>query len=226
MKMISINLARGEATKILCLGAHCDDIEIGCGATLLRWLQEFELASICWVVFSSTPQREQEARASAGRFLENAGERRVIIKDFRDGFFPYDGAEIKGFFEQLKREFSADLIFTHFRNDLHQDHRLISELTWNTFRDHLIFEYEIPKYDGDLGSPNVFVHLDDSLCAKKIEYIVDCFRTQSNHHWFTEDLFRSLMRIRGVECNAPAGFAEGFYCRKMSLEIPNSFAKP
>ena len=125
--------------------------------------------------------------------------------------------EIKEYFEQLKQEFSPDLIFTHYRDDLHQDHRLISDLTWNTFRNHLILEYEIPKYDGDLGSPNFFVHLDESICHKKIQYILNSFKTQAEKHWFTEDTFLSVLRLRGIESNAPGKYAEAFFCRKMVI---------
>ena len=119
----------------------------------------------------------------------------------------------------MKRRCSPDLIFTHYREDRRQDHRLISDLTWNTFRDHLILEYEIPKYDGDLGSPNFFVHLDEDLCRRKVRCIIDSFQTQQNRQWFTEDTFRAIARLRGIECNAPEGFAEAFYGRKIGLAL-------
>ena len=201
--------------KILCLGAHSDDIEIGCGGTILKLIENYPNLGFYWVVFSATPHREQEAIASANLFLNNIKAKNVVIKNFRDGFFPYIGQEIKEYFEQLKQQFSPDIIFTHYRQDLHQDHRLISDLTWNTFRDHLILEYEISKYDGDLGHPNFFVHLNDDLCRQKIQYLFDAFPTQHNNHWFTEETFLSMLRLRGVESNAPHKYAEAFHCRKM-----------
>jgi LmbE family N-acetylglucosaminyl deacetylase len=203
--------------QILCVGAHSDDIEIGCGGTVLRLLSEIEDTEVCWVVLGSSGQRDTEARSSAGVFLETAKKTDIVIKNFQASFFPYVGDEIKKFFEELKDRVSPDVVFTHYRNDLHQDHRLVSELTWNTYRDHLILEYEILKYDGDIGSPNFFVHLDDSTCQKKISILMDCFKTQRDKDWFTPDAFLSLMRIRGIESKAPGKYAEGFYCRKMAL---------
>lgn len=201
--------------RILCLGAHSDDIEIGCGGTIL-WLLETQKNAIChWVVFSADQQRAHEAHESAKVFLRHAKAKTIVIKNFRDGFFPYTGSELKEYFEQLKHELSPDLILTHYRNDLHQDHRLIAELTWNTFRDHLVLEYEIPKYDGDFGSPNVFIHLDESLCYRKIQYILENFQSQRQRRWFEEGTFLSILRLRGLESNAPGNYAEAFYCRKM-----------
>jgi len=203
--------------RILCLGAHSDDLEIGCGGSILRLLEENPNTQIQWVVFSSNQERANEARTSADLFLANAGNKNIIIKDYRDAFFPYIGGAIEEYFEEIKRNINPNLIFTHCRNDLHQDHRLISELTWNTFRNHLIFEYEIIKYDGDLGIPNFFIPLTDKVCRRKIDYIFQCFETQGKRSWFTEDAFFSMMRIRGIESNAPDKFAEAFYCRKMSI---------
>jgi LmbE family N-acetylglucosaminyl deacetylase len=200
---------------LLCLGAHSDDIEIGCGGTVLRLLEEFPAARVVWIVLGATGRRSEEAKQSAALFLKSAAHKEVILKSFRDGFFPYIGGEIKNFFEELKGEISPDLILTHFRHDLHQDHRLVSELTWNTFRDHTVLEYEIVKYDGDLGSPNFFVHLDEATCRRKVDNILDCFTTQRDRHWFTEDTFLSLMRIRGVESGSQGRYAEGFYSRKL-----------
>ena len=200
---------------LLCLGAHCDDIEIGCGGTILRLLDENHNVDAHWLVFCANDTRATEARESADLFLEKAKNKTVTINDFRDGFFPYIGAEIKEYFEILKREFNPDIIFTHCRNDLHQDHRLICELTWNTFRDHLILEYEIMKYEGDLGHPNYFVHLSEETCAKKVEYIRKCFTTQANRNWFSDDVFCSLLRLRGIESCAPCRYSEAFYCRKI-----------
>jgi LmbE family N-acetylglucosaminyl deacetylase len=206
---------KGSGYRILCLGSHCDDIEIGCGGTILRLLEKYRNSKILWVVFSSDQRRAREAFKSANVFLRCAKEKNVVIKDFKTSFFPFIGSEIKECFEELKEEFIPDLIFTHYRNDAHQDHRLISELTWNTYRDHLILEYEIPKYDGDLGSPNFFVHLDDSICRRKIKYILSSFKSQSGNHWFTDGTFESMLRLRGIESNAPDEFAEAFYCRKI-----------
>jgi len=200
---------------VLCLGAHSDDIEIGCGGTILRLSETYRNLQVHWVVFSSERERGREARESARRFLRKVKRKTVLVKNFRGSFFPFCGEPIKECFEQIRRECNPDLIFTHYRNDLHQDHRVISELTWNTFRNHLILEYEILKYDGDVGSPNCFVHLDESRCRLKTRYLMDCFKTQRSKHWFTEDSFMSMMRIRGVESNAPDKYAEGFYCRKM-----------
>ena len=198
-----------------CLGSHSDDLEIGCGGTILKLIETYPNIICNWVVFSSTSQREGEAYESASRFLKNAKEKNIIIKHFRDGFFPFTGIEIKECFEELKQDFQPDIVFTHYRNDSHQDHRLISDLTWNTFRNHLILEYEIPKYDGDLGSPNFFVQLDELICHKKINYIIESFKSQQGKHWFTEDTFLSMLRIRGIESNAPNKYAEAFYCRKV-----------
>ena len=204
-----------QALKILCLGAHSDDIEIGCSGSILRFLKENNKLEIYWVVFAAKGERGIEATRSANFFLKNALKRNITINNFRDGFFPYMGAEIKECFEKLKKEFSPDIIFTHYKNDLHQDHRTISELTWNTFRDNLILEYEIPKFDGDLGSPNLFIHLDRNICQKKITKIIKSFSSQSAKGWFTEDTFWSILRLRGVESNSPQKYAEAFYCRKI-----------
>lgn len=207
--------AAKEGLAILCLGAHSDDIEIGCGGTILRLLEEYRNVSVHWVVFGADGARAVEARESAGSFLEKTNRKTVVIKNFRDGFFPYIGAEIKEYFEELKKEIHPDVVFTHCRHDLHQDHRLICELTWNTFRNHMILEYEIMKYDGDLGNPNYFVHLNEETCAKKVEYIRKCFTTQVNRTWFADDAFYSLLRLRGIESCAPGKYSEAFYCRKI-----------
>jgi|SRR5579859_460557 len=216
--MLALNLPQKASAplRILCLGSHSDDIEIGCGGTILRLLSDFRELDIVWVVFGASNEREREARKSAALFLSQAGRKEVIVKSFRDGFFPFEGAEIKNYFEELKGT-SPDLIFTHNRKDAHQDHRLIAELTWNTFRNHLILEYEIPKYDGDLGQPSLFVPLDQEFCEKKIRYIMDAFDTQRAKRWFEKETFLALMRLRGMECVAPSGHAEAFYCRKLVL---------
>ena len=204
---------------ILCLGAHSDDIEIGCGGTILKLVEKYPEITFHWIVFSSDERRAVEARESAHRFLQGIKRKEIVVKNFRDGYFPYIGGEIKDYFEQLIKEISPDCIFTHYQHDLHQDHRLISELTWNTFRNHLILEYEIPKYDGDLGSPNLYVPISEELCVRKIENLIEFFQTQKNKQWFTEETFRSILKLRGVESNSPDKYAEAFFCRKFIWEI-------
>jgi len=210
---------QAEPLQVLCVGAHADDLEIGCGGAVLKLGDSGRPLAVTWVVFSAAGERRREALESAERFLARAKRKEVIVKDFRDGFFPYQGAAVKEYFEELKGRIAPDVIFTHHRNDLHQDHRLIAELTWNTFRNHLILEYEIPKYDGDLGSPNVFVELDKGLCRRKVETIVDVFRTQAGRHWFEEEVFVALLRLRGMECGEGGKYAEGFYCRKAVVAL-------
>jgi LmbE family N-acetylglucosaminyl deacetylase len=218
--MLSLKLDLTDAPlRLLCLGAHCDDIEIGCGGTILSLTTVPHKLEIYWVVFSSDEQRKQEALKSADAFLKDVAKRNVVIHGFRDGFLPYHGVEIKESFEQLKSQFLPDLVLTHYRHDLHQDHRLVSELTWNTFRNHLILEYEIPKYDGDFGAPNFFVPLDESVCQRKIDYILGAFDSQIGKRWFSRELFSSVLRLRGMEANAASGYAEGFYCRKANLKL-------
>ena len=206
-----------SARRILCLGAHSDDIEIGCGGTVLRWVEEHPELEVSWVVLSSNRERKKEALKGAGLFLQGARKSKVLVESFRDGFFPYDGTAIKEYVEALKKRFSPDIVLTHYRDDRHQDHRMISDLTWNTFRRELVLEYEIPKYDGDFGQPNLFVPLSESVCRKKIQYILDVFKTQRTKDWLTEDTLQAVLRLRGVECHAPQKWAEAFYCRKIIL---------
>jgi len=217
MLKYEFNIKRDQPIKILCLGAHSDDIEIGCGGTILRLLSEYNNAEVLWVVLGSSGRRDGEATASANKFLSGAKKKKIFIENFKDGFFPYAGGEIKNFFEKLKKRVSPDIIFTHYRQDLHQDHRLVSELTWNTYREHLILEYEIIKYDGDLGIPNFFVHLNERICTRKVDILVESFKTQTGRDWFTPDTFFAVLRIRGVESRAPEKYAEGFYCRKFFI---------
>ena len=215
--MYSLRLPWDSSSRVnvLCLGAHSDDIEIGCGGTILRLAQQYPHCVFHWVVFSADGVRAQEAQRAATLFA-GAALKGPLLKDFRDGFMPFLGGEVKEVFEELKKV-SPDLIFTHNRDDAHQDHRLLAELTWNTFRDHLILEYEIPKYDGDLGRPGVFVPLDSELCERKVQYLMDTFASQRSKRWFQSDTFFSILRLRGIECNAPSGYAEGFYTRKLVL---------
>jgi LmbE family N-acetylglucosaminyl deacetylase len=217
--MIHLDL-KGEAAEpltVLCLGAHSDDIEIGCGGTILRLAEQHPGTVFHWVVFSAIGVREAEARRGALLFGGPAAVKGPLLKAFPDGFMPFVGADVKAVFEELKQAISPDLIFCSSRKDAHQDHRLISELTWNTFRNHMTLEYEIPKYDGDMGQPNVFVPLEAELYQKKVHYIMDAFQSQHTKRWFEESTFLSLMRLRGMECNAPSGYAEAFYCHKLVL---------
>ena len=201
---------------VLCLGAHSDDIEIGCGGTLLYLERTFPQPRFHWVVFSAPETRGLEA-AKAAELFTGGCDKEIVLKDYRDGFLPYSGGEVKNFFEDMKSQVNPDLIFTHWCGDAHQDHRLLSELTWNTFRDHLILEYEIPKYDGDVGRPNLFVPLEAPLYNQKVDYLLESFQSQRAKRWFDRETFLGLMRIRGMESNSRSGYAEAFHCRKLVL---------
>jgi LmbE family N-acetylglucosaminyl deacetylase len=207
----------GAPLRLLCLGAHADDIEIGCGGTILRLLAEHPGSSVRWVVFSASPVRVKEARSSAAAFLEAAGRSEVVVRDPPESYIPTVAAEIKDAFEELKGGERPDLILTHRREDMHQDHRTIAELTWNTFRDHLVLEYEIPKYEGDLGHPNVYVPLPEAVARRKVELLLLHFASQRDRSWFRPGTFEGVMRLRAVEINAADGFAEGLYGRKIRL---------
>ena len=211
--MLGFLLSNEKPLNVLCLGAHCDDIEIGAGGTLLRLFDSYKVNSVKWVVFSSNEIRKEEALTSAGRFLNNVSLKDVVIKSYRDGFLPFVASEVKETFEAIKKEFQPDIIFTHYRNDRHQDHRLVSDLTWNTWRNHLILEYEIPKYDGDLGVPNFFVPLEEKYIDLKNTIITEAFVSQKEKHWFDDATFRALPRLRGME--SATLFAEAFYARKI-----------
>jgi LmbE family N-acetylglucosaminyl deacetylase len=204
--------------RVLALGAHPDDIEIGCGGTFLAWLRDAVPLDVMWVVCGGSGDREAEARRSADYFLRRASRREVIVHGFRDGYFPYEGAGLKDEFERLKGSVEPDLIFTHYRDDRHQDHRVVSDLTWNTFRHHTILEYEVPKYDGDLGAPNVFVPFTREVAEAKAHALLAHFPSQTVKHWFTADTFLGLARLRGVEAASSAPYAEGFYVRKLRLD--------
>ncbi len=209
---------RGSGLNILCLGAHCDDIDIGCGGTLLTLLERYRGVRVTWVVFSAAPARERELRASAKRFLCGAHKGTVLVHNFQDGFFPAHYGAIKDVFESLKDLPAPDLIFSHHRADLHQDHRLVADLTWNTFRNHLIFEYEIPKYEGDLTTPSAYMSLSPGNVERKIEILIDSYTTQHAKRWFTADTFRAVMRLRGIESGSESGWAEGFHATKFLME--------
>jgi LmbE family N-acetylglucosaminyl deacetylase len=206
-----------ERLKVLCLGAHSDDIEIGAGGTLLEWMAQGRKLDVTWCVLSGAGSREDEARRSARDFLSGATSSRVDVQLFKDGFFPTQGEEIKGWFEGLKKETEPDVILTHRRDDAHQDHREVCRHTWNTFRDCFILEYEIPKWDGDLGQPNLYVSLPAVVLERKIALLMAHFGTQRSKHWFDEETFRGLARLRGMECRASERYAEGFFARKIAL---------
>ena len=217
MLKLLVDGARRAPLRVLCLGAHCDDIEIGCGGAILTLTNRCAATEIHWVVFAAHGTRRVEAQKAASLFTAGGTLKGADFKGFRDSFLPYHGGEVKAVFEDLKEKVNPDLIFTQYGHDAHQDHRLLAELTWNTWRDHLILEYEIPKYDGDLGRPNVFLPLENEICERKVDYIVDTFKTQCERRWFQREVFLSIMRIRGMECNAPSGYAEAFYCRKLVI---------
>jgi LmbE family N-acetylglucosaminyl deacetylase len=203
---------------ILCIGSHADDIEIGCGGTILKLLQTHPGSRVVWVVMTARGKRKKEAVKSAAAFLLGAGSTKIFIKAFSESYLPYEGKEVKKYFNSLSDVIDPDLIFTHYRHDLHQDHRILCELTWNTYRRHQILEYEIPKYDGDLGQPNLFVPLQDKIAEHKVKLLIQGFATQRSKRWFTEDTFYGLLRIRGIESPAATKYAEAFYARKVVLE--------
>lgn len=208
----------GKTLKVLCLGAHADDIEIGAGGTLLSWIASGAKLDVYWCVLSASGERRAEAMAGANTVLEGSISRHVECAEFRDGFFPYQGAEIKTWIEKLKSRFNPDVVFTHRSDDAHQDHREVCRLTWNTFRDHIILEYEIPKWDGDLGKPNLYFALSEKVIERKMEVLKSCFITQRSKDWFDAESFRGLARLRGMECRAPERFAEAFVARKLRLD--------
>jgi LmbE family N-acetylglucosaminyl deacetylase len=219
MLHLELSFSKGNPLEVLCLGAHPDDIEIGCGGTILKMCQERPDLIVHWVVLGAHGRRQDEARKGAALFRDGAAGGDVVVRDFRDGYFPYEGGAIKELFEGLKSAISPDLIFTHYRDDRHQDHRTVSDLTWNTWRDHLILEYEVPKWDGDLAAPNAFSPLPSTLAHKKTESVLTAFGSQKEKDWFTGDTFLGLMRLRGLECRAEDGFAEAFFARKMVTDL-------
>jgi len=216
--MKPLELAKpGDRLSILCLGAHSDDIEIGAGATLLSMLERGIRLDVHWCVLSGGGEREGEARASAADFLSGAQNAQIAVLSFKDGFFPEQGTAIKSWFEELKGRVDPDLILTHRRDDAHQDHRQVSRLTWNTFRDHCILEYEIPKWDGDMGQPNLYVPVSANALRRKIDLLISHFGTQRSKQWFDAETFLGLARLRGMECRAPERYAEAFFGRKLVL---------
>lgn len=216
--MLSLNPATGrDRLHLLCLGAHSDDIEIGCGGAVLRWLAEVPQLHVTWVVLSAPGVRADEARRSAETLLAGAASVEVVVGDFTDAHFPSETARLKTFLSDIARRTTADLVLTHRLEDRHQDHRTVGELTWQTWRDHLILEYEIPKYEGDLGQPNVYVPLPADTAQRKVQHLMQHFGTQRSKGWFTEATFQGLMALRGIECRAPSGQAEAFHARKVVL---------
>lgn len=214
----------GHRLRVICLGAHSDDIEIGLGGTLLSWLQSGARLDVLWCVASASGPRRAEAESSATAFLEGASDARIELAEFKDGYFPYQGAELKTWLEGLKSRFPADIVFTHRRDDAHQDHRELCKLTWNTFRDHAVLEYEIPKWDGDLGQPNMYVPLPRAALERKIALLETHFGTQRGKDWFDAETFRGLARLRGMECRAADRYAEAFVARKLCLAPPAASA--
>ncbi|MBN1630776.1 MAG: PIG-L family deacetylase [Thermoleophilia bacterium] len=202
---------------VLCVGAHADDIEIGCGGTVLRLLESHPEIEVHWVVLSAPDGRAGEARRSAEALLGHAGEIDVRVADFEETLFPHLGRDLKRYLAQLGSELAPDLVLTHWSGDLHQDHRVVNEFTWNTFRNHLILEYEIPKWDGDMGRPNVFVPLEKQVCERKVEHLMTAFPSQSGKPWFDSEVFWGLLRLRGMEAHSPSKYAEAFHCRKLVL---------
>lgn len=216
--MRSLHLATpGEPLRVLALGAHSDDIEIGAGGTILNWIARGVPLEVCWVVFSASGARAEEATQSADAFLQGAAVKKIVLHEFRDGYFPYQGIELKDCFEDMKRDFQPDVVLTHRRDDAHQDHREVARLTWNSFRDHVILEYEIPKWDGDLARPNTYVPLNQATLDRKIELLHQHFATQRSKDWFDPETFRALARLRGMESRALERVAEAFVVSKMVL---------
>jgi LmbE family N-acetylglucosaminyl deacetylase len=210
-------VAPGDRLSVLCLGAHSDDIEIGAGATLLSMLERGICLEVLWIVLSGAGERETEAKASAADFLGAAASAQIEVKSFQDGFFPEQGDAIKSWFEALKGRVNPDLILTHRWDDAHQDHRHVCRLTWNTFRDHCILEYEVPKWDGDIGQPNLYMPISASALQRKIDLLISHFGSQRSKQWFDAETFLGLARLRGMECRAPERYAEAFFARKLTF---------
>jgi len=217
MLTLQPKVRRGEPLRLLCIGAHSDDIEIGCGAAIMAWLDTTPAVEVTWVVLNGIAERKREARRSATALLIRAKRSRIIFGTFRDGFLPAQYLQAKTFFEKLKLANSPDIVLTHFLNDRHQDHRITAELTWNTWRDHLVMEYEIPKYEGDLAQPNAYIPVSEAIAQRKVAHLERYFSTQRTKGWFAAENFLALMRIRGLECRSPSGYAEAFHVRKFVL---------
>lgn len=215
--MLPVDFGVSKKLNLLLIGAHCDDIEIGCGGTLLRLAEENKIGHVKWIVFASTEERKNEAINCAEFFLRGIESKEIVVLDFEDTILNESKSEIKNVLISIKNDFSPDLIFTHHRHDLHQDHELLGELTWNVFRNHLILEYEIPKYDGDLGHPNFFITLEEKYVAQKIKALLNYYVSQKQKHWFDNETFVSLLRVRGLEIASPTRYAEAFHVKKVSF---------
>ncbi len=215
MLRLAPEVRRGQPFRLLCIGAHSDDLEIGCAGTVLTWLASMPAVEVTWVVLSAEGIRSSEANRSARALLARAARRKVFIANFRDCFLQSQYTDVKDYFEHLKKEVDPDVVMTHWLQDRHQDHRLTAELTWNTWRNHLVLEYEIPKYEGDLANPNVYVPISTSLARRKVSHLNRCFSSQRGKEWFTGDTFLGLMRLRGLESRSQSGFAEAFHARKL-----------
>jgi len=217
MLRLAPQLSSRAPLRLLCIGAHSDDLEIGCGATVMTWLADRRKAEVTWVVLSAQGARATEAQRSAHALLSRASARTLVVADFRDGFLPSQYAEVKSLFEDLKRKVDPDVVLTHWLQDRHQDHRLAAELTWNTWRNHLVLEYEIPKYEGDLAPPNAYVPVSGAVARRKVDHLRRHFSSQKRKDWFVAENFFGLMRLRGMESRSPSGFAEAFHARKLVL---------
>ena len=203
-----------QCLRVLCLGAHSDDIELGCAGTLLQWLSRYERVELTWVVFSATEQRALEARKSVRALMKRAAHLDIVLGDFVDTQFPAEFTRAQAFMRSLAARCSPDVVLTHRLEDRHQDHRLVAELTGQAFRNHLILEYEIPKYEADLGQPNLYVPLAAAVAQRKQRHLLSVFGSQRSKDWFNERGLSALMNLRGLECRAPSGCAEAFHVRK------------
>jgi LmbE family N-acetylglucosaminyl deacetylase len=219
MRGLQVAGGRDDPLHVLFVGAHCDDIEIGCGGTILELARRHPHLAVQWVVLSATDERAREAQRSADRFLSGVRTRRLVVERFRDGYLPYESGRVKDYFESLKARVDPDVVFTPYRGDWHQDHRFIAEVTWSTFRDHLILEYETPKYDPEPGgAPNLLVPIDDDIAEAKVQHLLDAYVSQASKPWFTRDVLLAAMRLRGIQ--ARVRFAEAFHARKLLLGPP------
>jgi LmbE family N-acetylglucosaminyl deacetylase len=207
----------GPSGQVLLLGAHCDDIEIGCGATLVDLADRWPNLEFHAIIFCSDEQREKETRGSLLALLGEKADVKLHFGDLQDGYLPYEARKAKDYLKGEINGLSPNLVFTHFRGDAHQDHRFVAELTYQVFRDHLILEMEIPKYDGDLGQPNIYIPVGEGAVDRKISVLTDHYHSQSDKYWFTEETFRSMLRLRGLECKSPSGMAEAFYAARVVL---------
>jgi len=214
--MLAFDVDPGQRPlRLLCIGAHSDDLEIGCGGTLIDWLARYREVDVTWVVLGATPARAAEARRSAASILRRASRKLIVMHSVRDGHFPGHFNDLKEVFAGLGSTLAPDVVFAHTLDDRHQDHRLVAELTWQTFRDHLILEYEIPKYEGDLGRPNFYVPLSAATGRRKLDHLMRHFPSQHAKGWYRSGTFSAMLQLRGLECRAPDGFAEAFLARKL-----------